>query len=55
MKHCDYNWVGTESAFLKQNIYKLDNQRIQDYNNSFNCLQIYSHYNLSVPINLHNI
>ena len=46
--HCDYNWIPTA---IPKNEYLLgfDNQRIQDYTNSLNTLQIYSHYKLSVP------
>ncbi len=46
--HCDYNWVPTQ---IPKNEYLLgfDNQRIQDYMNSVNALQIYSHYKLSIP------
>ncbi|MGO4820490.1 MULTISPECIES: DUF5103 domain-containing protein [unclassified Flavobacterium] len=48
IKHCNYNW---EPSGIPKNEYLLglDNQRIQDYNNSFNSLQTYSHYTLSLP------
>lgn len=46
--HCDYNWKPTEIP--KQEYLKgFDGQRIQDYENSFNALQIYSHYKLAIP------
>lgn len=46
--HCDYNWIPSEIP-KSEYLLGFDNQRIQNYNNSFNTLQIYSHYTLSVP------
>jgi hypothetical protein len=49
LQHCNYDW--TPSSQLSQNDYLegFDNQRIQTYNNSFNTLQIFSHYMLTFP------
>jgi len=48
LTHCDYNW--DKSAFaLNEYISGFDNQRIINYENSFNTLQLYSHYQISFP------
>jgi Domain of unknown function (DUF5103) len=46
--HCDYDWKPSQ---LSRNEYLtgFDDQRIQDYTNSFNSLQVYSHYRVSFP------
>ncbi|WP_373075061.1 DUF5103 domain-containing protein [Zeaxanthinibacter enoshimensis] len=46
--HCDYDW--TPSTLLKsQYLDGVDNQRIIDYANSYNTLQPYSNYRLTIP------
>jgi len=46
--HCDYDW--TPSQLLKsQYLDGIDNQRITDYENSYNTLQPYSNYRLTIP------
>jgi len=48
LTHCDYDWK--PSQLVKQEyITGFDDQRIQDYTNSINALQIYSHYRVSFP------
>lgn len=46
--HHDYNWSPSQ-LFKNEYIEGLDDQRIQEYENSFNTLQIYSHYRLQLP------
>jgi hypothetical protein len=46
--HCDYDWNPTDipkAEYMKG----FDGQRIQEYENSVNTLQIYSHYKLPIP------
>ncbi len=48
IEHYDYNW--TPSRLMKPEFLDgFDNQRIQNYENSFNTYQIYSHYTLEIP------
>jgi len=50
IEHYNFDW--TRSSLMKpEYLQGFDNQRIFDYENSFNTYQIYSHYNLRVPNN----
>ena len=47
--HCNYNWTPSSQLTINDYIEGFDNQRIQSYQNSFNTLQIYSRYTLTIP------
>ncbi|HEX8562402.1 MAG TPA: DUF5103 domain-containing protein [Flavobacterium sp.] len=46
--HCDYDWRPSQLS-KSEYLSGFDNIRIQNYVNSFNTLQIYSHYTLALP------
>src|SRR6476620_8196980 len=46
--HCNYDWKPSELA-KSEYLQGFDGQRIQDYTNSFNTLQLYSHYRIAFP------
>jgi len=48
IQHCNYDWRPSQLA-KSEYLQGFDDQRIQDYTNSFNTLQIYSHYRVSFP------
>lgn len=48
IEHFNYDW--TPSVLMKSEYLDgFDNQRIRDYENSYNTYQIYSHYKLTIP------
>jgi len=50
IEHYDFDWTPSNLA-KPEYLRGFDNQRIQNYENSFNSYQIYSHYRLRMPNN----
>lgn len=48
IQHCDYDWRPSQLSKAEY-LQGFDDQRIQTYTNSFNTLQIYSHYTIGFP------
>ena len=49
VQHCNYDLTPSQLLTVNDYVQGFDTQRIQNYQNSFNTLQIYSHYILSFP------
>lgn len=49
IQHCNYDWTPSQMLTINDYVEGFDNQRIQDHNNSFNTLQMYSRYTLTFP------
>jgi len=48
IRHYDYDWKPSELS-KNEFLSGFDDQRIQDYTNSYNALQLYSHYRMTFP------
>ena len=48
LSHYDYDWTPSNLSKIEY-LQGFDNIRIQDYSNSFNTLQLYSHYKIAFP------
>ncbi|MGB0975317.1 MAG: DUF5103 domain-containing protein, partial [Flavobacteriaceae bacterium] len=46
--HCNFDWSASQ-LMKSEYLNGLDDQHLQDYENSYNTLQIYSHYRLQIP------
>jgi len=47
--HCDWDWQPTDGIFESDFMEGLNDQLIEDYEKSFNTMQIYTHYRLRIP------
>ncbi|MBN4070280.1 DUF5103 domain-containing protein [Olleya sp. AH-315-F22] len=49
IEYYNFDWTPNKTLLKSEYLHGFDNQRIVDYENSFNSYQIYSHYRLQIP------
>lgn len=49
IQHCNADWTETEGLFESDYLSGFNDQPIEDYENSFNTTQLYTHYRLNLP------
>ena len=49
VEHCNADWTPTEGLFESDFLSGFNDQPIEDYENSFNTTQLYTHYRFSLP------
>ena len=49
IEHCNADWTVTEGLFESDYLAGFNDQPIEDYENSFNTTQLYTHYRLRLP------
>ena len=49
IEHCNADWTPTEGLFESDYLSGFNDQPIEDYENSFNTTQLYTHYRMTLP------